>query len=141
MQITLTSHKFDTIQEKDRAVQKALYEIGLKMERYAKEELSKPKAHKTGESPRPNVDTGRLRASITFATEDEHSHGGSESQPSDYATHMTPSKGDVYVGTNVEYAEYIEKGTSRMSPYPYLAPAVQDHIDEYKQIMESTLKG
>lgn len=29
------------------------------------------------------------------------------------------------VGTNVEYAVYLEHGTSRMQPYPFLGPAVE----------------
>jgi len=60
------------------------------------------------------VDTGRLRNSISHAVD-------------------VQDKAAI-IGTNVEYARYVEFGTSRMSPRPYLAPAVQDHIAEYKQI-------
>ena len=31
---------------------------------------------------------------------------------------------EVSVGTNVEYAPYVEYGTSRSKPYPYLRPAL-----------------
>lgn len=64
------------------------------------------------------VDTGRLRNSITWAL------GGKRS---------------VYVGTNVKYAQYVELGTSRMSPRPYLKPAVTDHISEYMDILKEHL--
>lgn len=49
------------------------------------------------------VDTGRLRASI-------QSHPG----------HL-----ETTVSTNVEYAPYVEFGTSRMRAQPYLFPAFQ----------------
>lgn len=137
----LISHKKETIEEKNEAIERAFYKIGMAMERYAKEELSKPKAHKTGESPRPNVDTGRLRNSITWATNEQHDSGSSPAETKDYTPHTTPDKGELYIGTNVEYAEYIEMGTSTMGPFPFLKPAVTNHLDEYKQMMEAELKS
>lgn len=52
------------------------------------------------------VDTGRLRSSI------DHQLG------SDGASLF------VRVGTDVEYAAYVELGTRRMSAQPYLTPAL-----------------
>lgn len=66
------------------------------------------------------VDTGRLRNSITHTQED---------------------KDTELVGSPVEYAPYVEYGTVKMSAQPYLRPAVEDHIDEYRRIAESALKG
>lgn len=60
------------------------------------------------------VDTGRLRNSITHADDGEAE----------------------YIGTNVEYAPYVELGTSRTRAQPYLKPAVVNHSDEYKKIVE-----
>ena len=67
------------------------------------------------------VDTGRLRASITHEV-----HKNEEA---------------VYVGTNVEYAPYVEFGTSRMKAQPYIKPAATEHTEEYKRIVETCLKG
>ena len=64
------------------------------------------------------VDTGRLRNSISH----------------------TQSGDTEYIGTNVEYAPYVEFGTSKQKPQPYLKPAVTDHVDEYKRIVKETLK-
>lgn len=47
----------------------------------------------------------------------------------------------VYIGTNVEYAPYVELGTSRQKPQPFLRPAASDHADEYRDILKRTLKG
>lgn len=67
------------------------------------------------------VDTGRLRNSITHAT--------------------APEEGAVYIGTNVEYGVYQEFGTVYQPGTPFLRPAVENHIEEYKEIVESELKG
>ena len=67
------------------------------------------------------VDTGRLRNSITHS--------------------LAPEEEAVYIGTNVEYAPYVEFGTRRTKAQPFLKPAVQDHAEEYKRIAESFLKG
>lgn len=65
------------------------------------------------------VDTGRLRNSVTHE-EDATS---------------------VQVGTNVEYAPYIELGTYKMRARPYIKPAIADHIPEYKEILKKFLEG
>lgn len=83
----------------------ALEAIGLTAERYAKEICP--------------VDTGRLRASISHARDDNA----------------------AYIGTNVEYAPYVELGTSIRRAKPYLRPAAEDHSDEYKEIARVALRG
>ncbi len=64
------------------------------------------------------VDTGRLRNSISH----------------------TYDKNTAYVGTNVEYAPYVEMGTKNTKAQPYLKPAIADHIREYKNTIEQELK-
>ena len=89
------------------------------------------------------VETGRLKSSIDFEVED----------------------GVLYLGTNVEYAPYIEFGTGewaengggRPTPWvwkdregnwhwtkgmrakPFLRPAFEKHLPEYQQIFEEIL--
>lgn len=60
------------------------------------------------------VDTGRLRNSISHAV----------------------SGNDVYIGTNVEYAPYIELGTVRYTGKHMLKRAAAEHGETYRQIME-----
>lgn len=64
------------------------------------------------------VDTGRLRNSITHVVDDKA----------------------VYIGTNVEYAGYVELGTRHQKAQPYLKPAATDHREEYKRIIENEFK-
>ena len=63
--------------------------------------------------------TGRLKNSITNAID-----MGEEA---------------VYIGTNVEYAPYVELGTSRQDPHPYLKPAASEHGEEYRAILKACL--
>ena len=92
------------------------------------------------------VDTGNLRNSITHRVELD---GGNSA---------------AYVGTNSEYAAYVELGTGqyvsggRPTPWvykdakgkwhytrgnkaqPFIKPAVSDHAQEYRDIISDTLK-
>lgn len=90
----------------DQALAKALEEVGLVAEGYAKKACP--------------VDTGRLWNSITHQ--------------------VRPSEKSVYIGTNVEYAPYVEFSTSRTKGQPFLRPAATDHEDTYKKIFESNLR-
>ena len=67
------------------------------------------------------VDTGNLRNSIT--------HDVDDGEPA------------AYIGTNVEYAPYVCLGTMHMKVQPFLKPAVNDHKDEYRKILENSLKN
>lgn len=101
----------------EAAIEKSLEEIGLTAEANAKLEITKA-VYDTPESPSYKR-TGRLRNSIS------HTDDGKA----------------AYIGTNVEYAPYVELGTSRMGPRPYLKPAVLNHVDEYKEIVRRNMKG
>ena len=91
----------------DQALAKALEEVGLVAEGYAKKACP--------------VDTGRLRNSITHQ--------------------VRPSEKSVYIGTNVEYAPYVELSTSRTKAQPFLRPAASDHESTYRKIFEKHLRS
>ena len=65
------------------------------------------------------VDTGRLRASITHDRDDD----------------------TMYLGTNVEYAPYVELGTVNMDAQPFLRPAIENHMEEYQSIAHEELSS
>lgn len=67
------------------------------------------------------VDTGNLRGSITHEVD-------------------TAGKA-VYIGTNVEYAPFVELGTSHQKAQPYLRPAASEHTAQYRQVLKSALGG
>ena len=67
------------------------------------------------------VDTGRLRNSEDYSVSEEEKA--------------------VYIGTNVEYAQYVEFGHHSYAGRHFLKNAAANHSAEYKNIMESSLKA
>ena len=65
------------------------------------------------------IDTGRLRNSISHAVDGEA----------------------VYIGTNVEYAPYLELGTKKIAAHHYLKRAVTEHKDEYKNLTVQAIQS
>lgn len=63
------------------------------------------------------VDTGNLRNSITHQVDGDA----------------------VYIGTNIEYAPYVELGTSRQKAQPFLRPAASEHGAQYRQVLKNAL--
>ena len=55
-------------------------------------------------------------------------------------THVVDEKA-AYIGTNVEYAPYVELGTSKQKAQPYLKPAATEHNAEYKRLMKQSLEN
>lgn len=103
----------------------ALEMIGIKAEKYAKENAPVGTPESTGKK---GYQGGTLRNSISHAYDED----------------------SAYVGTNVEYAPYQELGFTSVAGRHippanegrgYLKPAVMDHIDEYKDIVEKVLRG
>ena len=87
------------------AKKRGLEAIGLTAEGHAKKETP--------------VDTGRLRNSISHATDDEA----------------------AYIGTNVEYAPYVELGARGRKGVHMIQRAASEHTDEYKKLMEESMKN
>lgn len=136
-------HSEEVMAKLTEAYIRSLFRIGLQAEGYAKLELSKPKAHADGSS-RPNVDTGLLRNSVTFALSGNspnissyHSDDGSESGT--YSGVFLAGELAVYIGTNVEYGIFVEMGTRNMRAYPFLKPAAMEHKEVYQRIFEDEM--
>ena len=53
---------------------------------------------------------------------------------------VAPEEKAVYIGTNVPYAIYQEKGTSRIAGKHFLQAGVTLYQAEYKQMLENYLK-
>lgn len=68
------------------------------------------------------VDTGNLRNSISNKVK-------------------TEGENAVYIGTNVEYAPYVELGARGRKGVHFLRDAAADHTDVYKRIIEDELKS
>lgn len=132
MKIIFDDHSDEVLSALDASLARGLEKCGLVAEGYAKKLCP--------------VDTGNLRNSITHTVADSGERA-------------------AYVGTNSEYGVYVECGTGvyypggRQTPWvyqdakgdwhlthgqrakPHIKHSVADHVDQYKKIIESELKG
>ena len=133
--VSCEDHTDEIIERIGTAIVKALVRIGMQAESFAKRYITTLKA----------VDTGRLRNSITFKVEE--------------------NKNEVYIGTPVEYAIYVELGTGKyydggqktawayqdakgnwhmthgQRARPFLKPAAANHARTYKNIVEDEMRN
>lgn len=141
MSYTYKDNTDEVLAALERAKKIGLEAIGLTAEGHAKKKITEAKA----------VDTGRLRNSITYALAGEETHvksykankGGKERETYTYDGTAEGKKGSgVYIGTNVEYAPGIELGTHRSAgAVHFLQDAATGHTDEYKKLMEDSMKN
>ena len=149
MSYTYKDNTDEVLSALERAKKNGLTAIGLTAEGHAKKKLTREVY--TGDKPYKL--TGRLRNSITYALAGEETHvksytankkkGEKERKTYTYEGTAEGKKGSgVYIGTNVEYAEGIELGTHRKAgPVHFLQDAAANHSDEYKQLMEDSMKN
>ena len=131
----------EVLKAMEAAIRRGNEAIGLSAEGHAKRKITQAGA----------VDTGRLRNSITYALAGEETHvksykankGGKERETYTYDGTAEGKKGSgVYIGTNVEYAPGIELGTHRSAgAVHFLQDAATNHTDEYKRLMEDSMKN
>ncbi|GBF05847.1 hypothetical protein DAERI_060107 [Deinococcus aerius] len=93
-----------------QVAEQAVAQAAQRLRNEVVEELSRPGSGRTygrhvasAPGDPPAVDTGRLRQSMTA---------------------LQIKRGHWRVGTNVEYAIYLEFGTRRIAPRPFFRPAV-----------------
>ena len=118
----------------EKAIERGLEAIGMTAERYAKKNETA-------------VDTGFLRNSITYAvsggsanTKSYKSNDGSKIGIYEGQAPKEKNKA-VYIGTNVEYAPYIELGTRSGKGLHFLQRAAAEHSSEYKKLLEDSMKN
>lgn len=122
----LKSNRKEVLRGSEEAVERGLAAIGMRAVTYT---------HRPKERGGTPVDTGRLRNSIAWATASQGG-GGTDAPSGGGADDRT-----VIIGTNVEYGEVVEEGTSKRKPAHMLRNALTDGSDEYARIMEASLKA
>ena len=136
--------------EMQMRVERALTAVGIQVATNAREEIQKNPSR---------IDTGLLRNSITHAVNGGGTAigGYSADRPSKYTGKM-PDPGTyggtmpqgkkgvntVYIGTNVEYAEYVHEGFhlpsgKKVAPNRFLKNAIENNKDEIISIIKQEL--
>lgn len=149
----ITDNTSEVLSAAERAVSRALEIIGGKAESYAKG-LVAPKGPKG--NPMNSDITAQIRNSLTHKVDGDKVAVGSNL---DFAAYVELGTGNKYepsadwIETNVKkgpnsgLAKWFfydeEQGRVRvglpMAPTPFLRPAVENHIDEYKRVIEGEL--
>lgn len=138
MSYTYKDNSAEVLAALKNAKKRGLIAIGMTAEGHAKKKITQAKA----------VDTGRLRNSITFAVSGEpaniQSYSGDHGEAGGSYSGSAPDDKDmaVYIGTGVEYAAGIETGSHRKAGgVHFLQDAAANHTDEYKRLMEDSMKN
>lgn len=145
MSITFKDNTDEVLSALEKAIQNGLTAIGMTAEGHAKREITKL-VYSRGDKEKRYRLTGRLRNSITYAVSGQETAIRSyrDDDGNEYSYDgIAPDDREkgVYIGTNVEYAPYVELGTVKMQARPFLRPAATEHSEEYKRIMEAALKS
>lgn len=114
--VDVSSNKDDVLKELQDKLAMALETIGLKAEGYAKGYCPVGTPESTGI---PGYIGGTLRNSISHADDGEA----------------------AYIGTNVEYAPYVELGTRYMHPRHFLKKTAENHAEEYRETVENIMRS
>lgn len=116
--IVVISNREEVEKATESQIEQALEAIGQAAESHAVDEVTEL-VYDTPESPNYKR-TGNLRQSIT---------------------HSEPNMVGKYVdvGSRVEYAPYVEFGTRKMKPRPFLKNAVTKYKTEYEALVKAIL--
>jgi HK97 gp10 family phage protein len=117
MKVEVQDHTKEILAALDHKIPIILEALGIEAEGNAVSEINKL-VYDTPQSP-TYIRTGRLKGSIT------HRHDAES----------------AYIGTDVKYAPYVEFGTTKMDPRPFLRNAITNYADDYKRIIEESLKS
>ena len=80
------------------------------------------------------VNTGRLRASLSFITIDKSGSNGGGGQ--DVLNGSSGNESDLIVGSNVKYAAKQELENKKG---PFIRPSITDYREDYKNIAKSIM--
>jgi hypothetical protein len=134
MSIETKDNTKEVLSALDKAVERGLEAIGLTAEGHAKKNETA-------------VDTGLLRNSITYAVSGKSAntkaYKSDDGSKSGTYEGQAPEEKDkaVYIGTNVEYAPYIELGTKGRQGLHFLQRSATEHSAEYKRLLEDSMKN
>ena len=164
MQVKITDNSAIFKHAKDEAVLRALEAIGLTAERHAKEKcpvdtgrlrnsithavsggpaaISEYKAsYGSNKHKLKDKKTGEVKT-VRYSAKNKNAGTVGGGTYSGTAPDDPDGKKAAYIGTNVEYAKYIEEGSSKnRKAHHFLRDAAQNHGDEYKRIVENILKN
>lgn len=135
----IIDHTAQIEKELEKAIEKALFIMGTECVAGCVEKASE----KDSQTGRPTVDTGRYRAGFGFITPytaKMTSRKSDASQARDNITNNRSNKGQVIIANNVEYAAFLEAGTSRgMHARNIMKRGIESKFDDMKSKVKKVL--
>ena len=133
--IEIKNNFAETMEKYEKNVEKGLIACGTTAERLAKENCP--------------VHTGRLKGSITYATQNNQGtpqppfKPPKPMNPADSAPHERPDDRTMYIGTNVHYAPKIELYDMPhvVGQAHFMRDALSDNIDDYSKLLTQALNS
>lgn len=137
--VKLENNSKIVLEEMRAKMEDALYVMGVNSVEGATEAIS------GASGIAPAVDTGRLRASISFITptrEGVNKVSDEEAAKLKVGDTLKGSadKNTVVVGSNVEYAEYVHDGTSKMVGRPFLRVGIESVLDKMERQVQNVFE-
>jgi len=135
MSIEIIDNSAKVKSQMGKNIEKTLVEMGLHWQRRATELATENDV----------VDTGRYRASLSFITpnfksgRNQFAPDVKGKSPITDKLHGKAPDNTVIVGSNVEYAPYLEAGTSKMKARPVVGNAILYYKEEYEEIAAKNL--
>lgn len=87
------------------------------------------------------VDTGRLRGSISYSTSNnDYKNPTLTNKGDDFITGNKEENSVVY-GSNVDYASYVNSGTSKQRARKFIENGTYRAVPQIKKVVETILKG
>ena len=132
--IKLENHMDEAMAEFESKTKQALLAIGTQSVKGIVEYMSIPDF--TGKDI---VDTGRLRASISFLTPEAESGYVEQAVPENEGDDVLKGRSEpktVIIGSNVNYAEYVNNGTTKQPARHFLENGIERERDNIQELVD-----
>lgn len=131
IEITIEDNSGKVLQELESKMPEILNALGNEMYKSVYNFMTEDKV----------VDTGRLRGSISYSTPyNDYSNPTIANKSNDFIR-GAKEKDTVVIGSNVEYASYVNSGTSKQRARKFLETGIYRSLPRLSGVTEKILKG
>ena len=131
IEITINDNSGKVLQELESKMPEILNALGNEMYKSVYHFMTEDKV----------VDTGRLRGSISYSTPYGDYNNPTIANKSNDFIRSAREKDTVVIGSNVEYASYVNSGTSKQRARKFLETGIYRSLPQLSNATEKILKG
>lgn len=131
IEITIKDNSGKVLQELESKMPEILNALGNEMYKSVYNFMTEDKV----------VDTGRLRGSISYSTPYGDYNNPTIANKANDFIRGAKEKDTVVIGSNVEYASYVNSGTSKQRARKFLETGIYRSLPQLSNATEKILKG